>query len=119
MLIELDTSITLVDVFNVKFPSRVVYSQYVYYQNLPKFCSYYYMFGHLCDNYKHLHPKFPNDDGKLGDDGKPLKKMTPNVEIPSSNPPDDAPLNSQPVLVSNLVNDNPKLNDPFIPPFNA
>lgn len=40
--------------FEVKLPSGVVYTQYVVYENFPKFCNHCFMFGHLKDNCRHL-----------------------------------------------------------------
>lgn len=47
VLIEIDTSVNLIEVFEVKFLFGLAYSHYVHYENLPKFCNHCYMFGHL------------------------------------------------------------------------
>lgn len=54
VLIEIDTSTNPIESFEVKLPSGTVYTQYIYYENLPKFCSHYYMFGHLKEKCRHL-----------------------------------------------------------------
>lgn len=62
VLVEIDTCSSPTDVFDVKLPSGVVYSQYVHYENLPKFCNYCFMFGHLRDNCNHLYPQAPKSN---------------------------------------------------------
>lgn len=47
VLIEVDTSVEPIEAFEVKLPSGITYKQYAYYENLPKFCNFYYMFGRL------------------------------------------------------------------------
>lgn len=44
VLIEIDTSVIPLDNFEVKFPSGVVYTQFVQYEHLPKFGNYCFMF---------------------------------------------------------------------------
>lgn len=69
VLVEIDTSVAPIEVFDVKLPSRITYAQYVFYENLPKFCNYCFMFGHLRDNCRNLHPK--DDTGtKHSEDAK-------------------------------------------------
>lgn len=53
VLIEIDTSISPLEVFEVKLPSGITYSQYVHYENLPKFCNHCFMFGHIREKCRH------------------------------------------------------------------
>lgn len=53
VLIELDTSTQPIDEFEEKLLSGIVYTQYVSYENLPKFCSHCFIFGHYMSNCKH------------------------------------------------------------------
>lgn len=81
VLIEIDTSISPLEMFDVKLPSGLVYSQYVYYENMPKFCNHCFMFGHIREKCKHLvNYEIPNVQ---------LKKKTPPTEDLGSKPSDD------------------------------
>lgn len=52
VLIEIDTSSKPIEEFEVKLPSGTTYTQYVSYENLPKFCTHCFIFGHYLDNCK-------------------------------------------------------------------
>lgn len=52
VLVEIDTSKKPVDDFEVKLPSGLTYTQYVVYENLPKYCSHCCYFGHYHENCK-------------------------------------------------------------------
>lgn len=70
MLVEIDTYVSPIEAFDVKLPSGTIYTQYVYFENLPKFCSNYFMFGHLREKCKYLHSQ--NVETHVPVDGKNL-----------------------------------------------
>lgn len=53
VLVEINTSKKPVEEFEVKLPSGLTYTQYVVYENLPKYCSHCYYFGHYFENCKY------------------------------------------------------------------
>lgn len=55
VLVEIDTSVAPNDSFEVRLPCGTVYTQYINFKNLPKFCKHCYYFGHYIGNCKHLH----------------------------------------------------------------
>lgn len=86
MLVEIDTSVNPIEVFDVKLPSGTTYAQYVSYENLPKFYNFCYMFGHLRDKCKHHHPKEDVGQNKavpekhVSDEGvNPMSKVNETV----------------------------------------
>lgn len=84
VLIEMDTAVKPLEEFEVKLPSGVVYTQYVLYENFPKFCNHFFMFGNLKENCRHL--KVPITDSKKSD--RPLEKTTPVVVSQTPNSAD-------------------------------
>lgn len=64
MLVEIDTSVKPIDAFEVRLTAGTVYTQYVVYENLPKFCRHCIYFGHYKDNYKYFH-KTPSSETEI------------------------------------------------------
>lgn len=52
VLVEVDTSTVLIESFDVRLPFGTMYTQYVSYENLPKFCKHCFMFGLYMDKCK-------------------------------------------------------------------
>lgn len=50
---EINTVVKPIEEFEVKLLSCIVYTQYVGYEDLPKFCSHCYLFGNYVENCKH------------------------------------------------------------------
>lgn len=88
--IEMDTSVKPLEQFDVKFPSGVIYTQYVHYENMPKFCNHCYLFGHLRENYRYINT--PSTSGTETHGGKTKvqsEKMNINPTDEGSNPADN------------------------------
>lgn len=88
VLIEVDTSVKPLEAFEVKLPSGQVYLQYAHYENLPKFCTHCYLFGHLRENGRLLVPtpvlvNNAQDKAQLTDH---LGKTIPEVDEQSERP---------------------------------
>lgn len=113
----MDTSIQPLEKFDVKLPSRVVYTQYIHYENLPKFCSHCYLFGHLKENCRHLYPPSGFVTGDVrGKYGIQLKKRNSTVLVEGLKPTVDSP-NDHPTVLdesSNLPEDNTERGEPVV-----
>lgn len=91
VLIEMDTSVNPIEDFEVKLPSGIVYTQYIHYENFPKFCNYCFMFGHLRDNCRHL--KMPSTDNNKSVNSVEKDSVPPKVPTPTDAEVQDNPLN--------------------------
>lgn len=97
VLVEIDTSMRPIEMFEVKLHSVVIYNQYVHYENLPKFCNHCYMFGHLRENCRHLNVTYNTHKVQV-------EKMTPSVEVDGLDLEDTSEQN----LGQQLVQDDPR-----------
>lgn len=106
VLVDIDTSETPKETIEVRLPCGTVYNQYIYYENLPKFCKHGYYFGHYVGNCKHLHKHMETEQTedpakKTNDDGKNDEN---HVSNPTDNNTNMATQNTDVLLLLNSEN---------------
>lgn len=57
VLVEMNTATSPIEEFEVRLPSGTIYTQYIVYENLPKYCEWCCKFGHYSENCKYQSPE--------------------------------------------------------------